>query len=167
MRSRLKKQLDVLRGVTRDSPQRQQTMRETIAWSYDLLTHQEKQVFARLGVFSGGFDLEAAEFVCSDLSGGSAASTLDVITSLVEHNLLAARNARNAGPRIHMLEVVREFAEEVLAERGEVGKTRSAHAEYFLRLGEEAEPQLLAARSAEWLARLEIEHDNLRSALAW
>jgi predicted ATPase/DNA-binding winged helix-turn-helix (wHTH) protein/Tol biopolymer transport system component len=167
VRTRLKKQLDVLQGVTRDAPQRQQTMRETIAWSYDLLIDQEKQVFARLGVFSGGFDLAAAEFVCSDLSGGSAVTVLDAITSLVEHNLLAARNALNGEPRIYMLEVVREFADEVLTESGEVEKTRRAHAEYFLRLGEEAEPQLLAARSAGWLDRLETEHDNLRATLAW
>ena len=166
VRIRLKKQLDVLQGITRDAPPRQQTMRETIAWSFDLLTDREKQIFARLGVFSGGFELEAGEFICSDLSGESTVSALDVITSLVEHNLLAA-NARNGKPRIYMLEVVREFAEEILAGRGEVEKTRSSHAEYFLQLGEEAEPQLLAARSAEWLERLETEHDNLRAALAW
>jgi predicted ATPase len=138
VRIRLKKQLDVLQGITRDAPPRQQTMRETIAWSFDLLTDREKQIFARLGVFSGGFELEAGEFICSDLSGESTVSALDVITSLVEHNLLAA-NARNGKPRIYMLEVVREFAEEILAGRGEVEKTRSSHAEYFLQLGEEAE----------------------------
>ncbi|MFL6467437.1 MAG: winged helix-turn-helix domain-containing protein, partial [Pyrinomonadaceae bacterium] len=164
---RLRKQLDFLQGAKRDAPQRQQTMRETIAWSYDLLTHREKRMFARFGVFLGGFDLEAAEYICSDLSGGSSTSILDDITSLVEHNLLAARNSRNGEPRIYMLEVVREFAEEVLTEQNEIETTRAAHAEYFLHLGEEAEPQLLAARSAAWLDRLETEHDNLRAAFAW
>ena len=164
---RLQNQLDILQGVKRDAPQRQQTMRETIAWSYDLLTDSEKQVFARLAVFSGGFDLAAAESICSDTDGDSSVSVLELITSLVEHNLLAVRTARNGEPRIHMLEVIREFAEEVLAESGEIEAARNAHAEYFLRLGDEAEPQLLAARSAGWLDRLETEHDNLRAALAW
>ena len=164
---RLQKQLDFLQSVKRDAPQRQRTMRETIAWSYDLLADQEKRMFARLSVFSGGFDIGAAEFICSELSGESPVTVLEVITSLVEHNLLAARTAKNGEPRIQMLEVVREFAGEVLAERDENETTRSAHAEYFARLGEEAEPQLLAARSAVWLDRLETEHDNLRAALSW
>jgi predicted ATPase/Tol biopolymer transport system component/DNA-binding winged helix-turn-helix (wHTH) protein len=164
---RLRKQLDFLQGSTRDAPPRQQTMRETISWSYDLLTDEEKQVFARLAVFSGGFDLPAAEFVCAELNVDSPSSVLNIITSLVEHNLLAVRNARNGEPRIFMLEVLREFADEVLTESGELEAARSAHALYFVRLGEEAEPQLLAARSAEWLDHLETEHDNLRAALMW
>jgi predicted ATPase/DNA-binding winged helix-turn-helix (wHTH) protein/Tol biopolymer transport system component len=164
---RLRKQLDFLQGAKRDAPQRQQTMRETIAWSFDLLTDIEKSVFARLGVFSGGFDLPAAEFVCTGLGGDSSTSVLNVITSLVEHNLLAARTAGNGNPRIYMLEVLREFAEEVLIENGEIDAARSSQAQYFAKLGEEAEPQLLAARSAEWLDRLETEHDNLRAALTW
>ena len=164
---RLQKRLDLLQGTKRDAPLRQRTMRETIAWSFDLLTEREKPVFARLGVFSGGFDLAAAEFVCSDLDGSAEVPILDVVTSLVEHNLLTVRTAENGEPRIHMLEVVREFAEEVLTGGGEMQKAKAAHSEYFLRLGEEAEPQLLAARSAEWLDRLETERDNLRVALAW
>jgi predicted ATPase/DNA-binding winged helix-turn-helix (wHTH) protein/Tol biopolymer transport system component len=164
---RLRKQLDFLQGAKRDAPQRQRTMRETIAWSYDLLTAVEQQVFARLGVFSGGFDISAAEFVCADPDMTPNVAVLDVITSLLEHNLLSARPAANGEPRIQMLEVVREYAEEVLAEQGDEVRTKAAHAAFFLQLGEEAEPQLLAARSAEWLDRLETEHDNVRAALAW
>ena len=165
--NRLEKQLDVLRGGSSEAPLRQQTMRQTIAWSFDLLSDREKQVLARLGVFSGGFDLESAESVIGEPADESEVSVLDAIASLVEHNLLAARNAKNGDPRIYLLEVVREFALEILTERRESDNASRSHAEYFQRLGEAAEPQLVAARSAAWLERLETEHDNLRSALAW
>ena len=164
---RLEKQLEILKSGSNGAPKRQRTIRETIAWSYDLLPDREKQIFARLGVFCGGFDLEAAESVCGDIADRSSLEILDSVTSLVEQNLLSARNALNGDPRVQMLEVVREFALEMQAEHGDTDQAGLAHAEYFLRLGEDAEPQLVAARSAAWLDRLETEHDNLRGALAW
>jgi len=159
--------LDVLSSGPSDAPKRQQTIRETIAWSYGLLNDSEKLVFARLGIFSGGCDLEAAESVCKELLDRSNLSVLDAVSSLVEHNLLVAKTAPNGDPRIQMLEVVREFAVETLVENFELESARLAHAEHFLAVGEEAEPMLVAARSATWLERLETEHDNLRQALAW
>lgn len=163
MLSRLQKKLDLLIGGARDAPVRQQTMRGTIAWSFDLLDGDEKRLFARLAVFSGGFDLEAAEAVCS----GNDFSILNGVDSLVEQNLLGTRTMEDGGVRFRMLEVVREFADEMLAETGEKIAMAGRHAEYYLTLGEAAEPRLQAARSPEWLNRLEADHDNLRTTLQW
>jgi len=167
---RLENQLKLLTGGPRDVPVRQQTMRETITWSYDLLEEKEKRLFARLAVFVGGFTLEAAEAVCGLTSGENRVAGFDVlegVTSLIEQNLLAAKDQREGDPRFQMLEVVREFAREALTESGEANVVNQRHAEYYCALGEAAEPQLEAAQSADWLNRLENDHDNLRAALNW
>jgi len=147
---RLAQRLDLLRGG-RDADPRQQTLRATIAWSYDLLSDEEQTLFARLAVFSGGSTLEASVDV--------AAADLDVLQSLVEKSLV-----RHTGERFWMLETIREFAVERLDASGEAENLRRHHAEWFLALAEEAAPNM-HWYSAEWIERLEREHDNLRAAL--
>lgn len=168
--ARLENQLLLLTGGPRDMPLRQQTMRRTIQWSYDLLTADEKNLFACLAVFVGGFKLEAAEAVCGFETPGNKGEQFDVLnglTSLIEHNLLAAKAEHERESRFQMLEVVREFAQEALKESGKFELVNRRHAEYFCTLGETAEPQLQAAQSADWLSKLENDHDNLRAALNW
>jgi predicted ATPase len=147
---RLSQRLDLLKGG-RDAQARQQTLRATIAWSYDSLDHSEKRLFAALAVFAGGCTVEAAEEVCD--------ADVDMLQSLVDKSLL-----RNTEERFWMLETIREYASERLAERPDRDELARRHAEHFLALAEEAYPHLLA-RPKEWLGRLEGEHDNLRAAL--
>jgi predicted ATPase/class 3 adenylate cyclase len=149
---RLSGRLDLLRGG-RDADPRQQTLRATIEWSYELLSKEEKALFARLSVFRGGCTLEAAEKV--------AEANLDILQSLVDKSLL-----RHTQERFWMLETIREYAAERLEASDEAERMRMDHAECFLTLAEEAEPHLHGSgRTAEWLDRLEREHDNLRAAL--
>ncbi len=148
---RLSKRLDLLKGG-RDAEARQQTLRATIEWSYDLLTEEEKTLFGRLGVFDGGCTLESAEAV--------ADANLDTLQYLVDKSLL-----RHADERFWMLETIREYAKEQLDDSGESDELRRRHAEHFLALAEEAEPHLRQHWSGQWWDRLEPEHDNLRAAL--
>jgi len=166
---RLEHQLTLLTGGPRDMPVRQQTMRATLQWSYNLLEENERRLFACLAVFVAGFTLEAAEAVCGPISETSVEhfSVLDGITSLIEHNLLTAKEQREEDSRFQMLEVVREFALEALKDSGKKDDIDRLHAEYYCALGETAEPQLQAAQSADWLNKLESDHDNLRAALQW
>jgi len=147
---RLSGRLDLLRGG-RDADPRQQTLRATIEWSYELLTPAEQRLFARLAVFRGGCTLEAAEEV--------AEADLDTLGSLVDKSLL-----RHLDERFRMLETIREYAAERLAASGEAEGLRRRHAEHFLALAEAAYPNLRGSPKA-WLDRLEAEHDNLRAAL--
>ncbi len=175
--TRLENRLKLLTGGASDLPARQQTMRSAISWSYDLLTEDEKRLFRRLAVFAGGFGFEAAASVVgaeiesdeqSEAGGHQPASdVLDGITSLVDKSLLVQKEQADGEPRLRMLEVVREYALDALAASGEAEILRRNHAAYFVALGEEAEPHLQASQSAEWLDRLEEEHDNLRAALQW
>ena len=148
---RLDQRLPLLTGGARDLPERQRTLRATIAWSHDLLSAEEQRLFRRLGVFRGGCTLEAAEQV-SD-------ADVDTLQSLVDKSLL-----RHRGDRFRMLETIREFAVERLQESGEGEQLRRLHAEHFLALAEEAEPHL-RGDPEDWLDRLEREHDNLRAVL--
>jgi predicted ATPase len=156
--------LQLLIGGARDLPARQQTLRSTIAWSYDLLDEQEKTLFRRLSVFVGGCTLESAEVIadCSNLQ----LDVLDGIASLVDKSLVR-QDDRGNEPRFMMLETIREFGLECLAASGEEEEVRRHHATYFLELAGTAEPHLLGERQAEWLARLEEEHDNARAAFEW
>ena len=149
---RLEQRLPLLTGGARDAPERQRTLRATIEWSYDLLTDEEKSLFARLAVFRGGCTLEAAEEVVG--------ASLDVLQSLVDKSLL-----RHAEERFWMLETIREYAAERLEHQGDGRPLRQRHADYFLRLAEEAEPHLTGSQQAPWLERLEAEHDNFRLSL--
>jgi predicted ATPase len=164
MLERLGNRLKLLKGGARDLPARQQTLRGTIDWSYDLLTEEEKALFWRLSVFSRGHTLEAAEEVC-DPEGKLDA--LEVVGSLLEKSLLRREEGVGGEPRFVMLETVHEYASEKLKESEEAEKFKRAHAEYFLALADEADPELNGPHQVEWLQRLETEHDNMRAALSW
>jgi predicted ATPase/class 3 adenylate cyclase len=161
---RLGSRLKFLTGGARNLPERQRTLRGAIEWSYELLTTEERTLFARLSVFAGGRTLEAIETIC-DPEG--ELDTLDVLESLIEKSLLRQEEGPGGEPRFVMLETIHEFAREKLGESGEAEVVRSRHAEHFLALAEEAEPELKGARQLEWLDRLEEEHDNIRAALGW
>jgi len=150
---RLGQRLDLLKGE-RDADPRQQTLRATIAWSYDLLGKEEQRLFARLSVFAGGSSYEAAEEI--------ADADPDTLQSLVDKSLVRRRESK-VGSRYWMLETIREYAAEQLVESGQADEVRTRHAEHFLALSERAEPHL--ARDPAWLDRLDIEVDNIRSAL--
>jgi non-specific serine/threonine protein kinase len=166
--SKLENRLKLLTGGARDLPARQQTMRGAVEWSYDLLDEDEKRLFRRLSVFAGGLTFEAAEAVCADYdSDKESLEILDPLTSLVDKSLLISKEQADGEMRFRMLEVVREYALESLEKNDEAEAMRRRHADYFLRLGEEAEPHLQGEQAAKWLNRLEEEHDNLRDALGW
>jgi len=148
---RISERLDLLRGG-RDADPRQRTLRATIEWSHDLLSEDEKTLFARISVFAGGSTLDAAEAVTD--------ADLDTLASLVDKSLL-----RHTDERFWMLETIREYAAERLEESGEAEEMGRRHAEHFLALAEEAEPSVLGANPTAWLDRLERDHDNLRVAL--
>ena len=148
--ARLSQRLDLLRGG-RDAEARQQTLRATIAWSYDLLARDEQRLFARLAVFRGGCTLEATAEVCD--------ADLDTLQSLVEKSLL-----RHSNERYWMLETIREYATERLDASGEAEELGGRHAEWYLTLAETAYPHLTGSPKA-WLDLLDAEHDNMRAAL--
>jgi predicted ATPase len=218
--------LQFLTGGARDLPARQQTLRNTIAWSYDLLSPDEQKLFRRLAVFAGGFTLEAAEEIAecglriadwgrpgtdslgasepepdsepdgsrskayAGSGGGSSQSAIDNpqsahpsasrrvpgipqsdvlegLAALVDHSLLRQEEQVDGEPRFLMLETIREFGLERLETGGETGTLRRTHAEFFLALAEQAEPELTGDGQAIWLDCLEREHGNLRAALEW
>ena len=152
--AKLAQRLDLLKGE-RDADPRQQTLRATIAWSYNLLSPEEQRLFARLAVFSGGCTYEPAEEI--------AGANPDTLQSLLDKSLLRKRDSPTA-PRYWMLETIREYAAERLEESGEAHELRRRHAEYFLVLAEEAFPELTGS-PRPWLDRLEADHDNLRTVL--
>ena len=160
---RLSNRLKFLKGGSRDLPARQQTLRGTIDWSYDLLPDEEKTLFGRLSVFSGGRTLEAIEEVC-DPDGDIDA--LEGVESLLEKSLIRQEEP-DGEPRFAMLETVQEYASEKLEESGEAGKIKGAHAEFYLALAERANAELRGPDQLEWLQRLDTEHDNMRAALRW
>ena len=155
---RLEHPLKLLKGGARDAPERQHTMRATIEWSYDLLEPSEQHLFQRLAVFAGGWTLEAAENICGD-----NLDVVDGLASLAESGLIRVEGVDEA-PRFAMLETIREYAVERLEESGDGDELRRRHADYFLALAEEAEPNLRGS-PGDWLDRLEAEHDNFRAAL--
>lgn len=165
--AKLENRLNLLTGGARDLPERQKTMRGAVMWSYDLLTDNEKAVFRELAVFSGGFRLDSAEFVCGASAGSDPTDLLDVISSLIDKSLLIQKETLDGESRFRMLEVVRDFALEMLESEGDLNAARQHHAEFFVGLGETAEPLLQGASSDVWLAKLEEEHDNLRAAMDW
>ena len=164
--ARLEERLQVLRGGAYDLPERQRTMRATIAWSYELLTPAEQALFRRLAVFVGGWRLSSAEQVCQ-AAGALELELLEGLASLLDKSLLQKEPGSDGEPRFWLLLVLREFGLEQLEEAGEVAATRTAHAAHFLGLAEEAEPHLRSAEQKGWLDRLEADHDNLRAALGW
>jgi predicted ATPase/class 3 adenylate cyclase len=166
--ARLSQRLAVLTSGARDAPVRQQTLRNTIEWSYNLLHANEQQLFRRLSVFVGGCQLSAAESVCTALSDGDGAGpVLDGVASLIDKSLLQQTEQEGGESRLVMLETIREYGLEALAASGEMEAMRQAHALYYVALAEKAEPELGGPQQAVWLERLEQEHDNLRAALRW
>ncbi len=170
---RLEHRLPLLTGGPTDLPERQQTLRQTLAWSHDLLGPAEQALFRRLAVFSGSCTLDAATAVCGALAGGSVAGAeeevLAGVSALLDQSLLRREGAEDAGgePRVGMLETIREYGRERLEDSGEADAVRGAHAAYYLALAEAASPHLRGPEQASWLTRLEADHANLRAALAW
>ncbi|HYP41115.1 MAG TPA: tetratricopeptide repeat protein [Chloroflexia bacterium] len=162
--SRLHRKVDLLVGGPQDLPARQQTLRAAIDWSYDLLVEQEQAIFRRMSVFVGGCTQEAVQAVCS-LGSELEVDLPGSIASLIGKGLLQ-QEAAGEDVRLRMLEITREYAWERLAE-SEAGAIQKRHAKYYLSVAEAAEPQLKGGQQITWLDRLEIEHNNLRSALQW
>jgi predicted ATPase/DNA-binding CsgD family transcriptional regulator len=165
--ARLEHRLQLLTHGPRDVHIRQQTLRNTIQWSYDLLSEQEQRLFRRLAVFVGGCTLEAAEALYTTLDGETR-YMFDGITSLIDKSLLQQSEQVGDGgeePRFMMLETIREYGLECVATSGEREVTQEAHAMFYLRLAETAEPELRGPQQAAWFQRLEREHDNFRAAL--
>jgi predicted ATPase len=164
--SRLDRTLEV--GGARDLPERQRTMRAALRWSHDLLSEEEKVLFRRLSAFAGGFTLEAAEAVGAGREEGTE-DVLHLLGRLVEQSLVVATDTGGEGNEVRygMLVPVRQYAQELLEESGEAEETRRRHAEFFLALAEEAEPEIRGPDQVEWLKRLEIENGNLRAAMGW
>ena len=163
---RLENRLQLLTGGALDLPERQQTLRNTIDWSHDLLTEAEQNLFRRFSVFIGGCTLDGAEAVCNtNLDLGI--DLLEGLSSLVDKNLVQRVEQPHDEPRFTMLQTIREYARERLAASGEEIATRRAHAAYCLVLAEEGNPELPAQGRDVWLTRCELEIDNFRSALDW
>jgi DNA-binding CsgD family transcriptional regulator/tetratricopeptide (TPR) repeat protein len=162
---RMEQRLPLLSGGWRDLPMRQQTMRDTIGWSYDLLDATGQVAFRRLSVFVGGFTLEAAESMLSGLL--EPIEVLDQLTSLIEQSLLQQQTGPDGAPRFHMLETVREYAFNRLESAGETDITLRRHAGIVLALAESAEPEITGPNQAAWLERLDREKGNIRGALDW
>lgn len=162
---RLENALEFLTGGARDLPARHQTLRAAIEWSYGLLEPAERVLLERLGVFSGGFTLEAAAAVCgADEPADEVATRLE---SLLEKSLVRRLVEPGEERRLLLLQSIQEYALYRLLENGEVGELRRRHAVYYLRLAEQAEPDLFGEEQAAWVTRLEREAGNLRAALAW
>jgi predicted ATPase/class 3 adenylate cyclase len=166
MLKRLEHRLSLLTSTRRDLPQRQQTLRDAIAWSYDLLEEDERRLFERLSVFAGGFTVEAAEAVC-DSDGELGVDTFEGLAALVNQSLVRQIDTEHGEGRFVMLETIGEFAAERLAGSPDAEKIARRHAAFFLGLAERAEPELTGPGRIRWLGVLESEHDNLRAALGW
>jgi predicted ATPase/DNA-binding CsgD family transcriptional regulator len=167
--ARLEHRLQILTGGARGLPVRQQTLRSTIKWSYELLSADEQRLFWRLSVFVGGCTLRAVEAVCgeADAVALDVLDVLDEVASLLDNSLLQQTEQAGDEPRFVMLETIREYGRECLEASGEREEIRRAHANYYVALAEEAEPKLCSAEREHWVHRLEREHDNFRAALSW
>ncbi|HEX5164297.1 MAG TPA: LuxR C-terminal-related transcriptional regulator [Thermomicrobiales bacterium] len=160
--SRLERRMPVLTGGPRNQPSRQQTMRDTIAWSYDLLPAEEQRLFRQLAVFAGGWTLEAAEVVC-----GHDENVLDSLTTLVDHSLVRWDEQANGSTRFGLLETIREFGLGQLEALGESVSVRDRHARWCSALAHEAVTHYSSHTEPEWHRRLDLELHNLRAALMW
>lgn len=157
---RLDDRLGLLVEGPRDQPERQQTLRNTLDWSHDLLAPVQQRLFSRLAVFAGGWTMDAADAVCD--------GDLDVVTSLgsLEEKSLVQLASAGPEPRLTMLETIREYAAEQLSVAGETETMCERHASFFLEVAERAEPELPSSRG-ELLDRLELDHDNIRAAITF
>ena len=161
---RLDRHLKLLTGGPRDAPARQQTLRGAIEWSYEMLLPSEQAGFRRLSPFAGGWTLESAEAVV-DPSGELDADTLEILASLLDKSLVRRDDNPSGDTRLSMLRTIRDYALEKLAEDPDSTEVHRRHALYFAEMALTAQGHLLGAEQAEWLEKLEAEHDNLRAAL--
>jgi predicted ATPase/DNA-binding SARP family transcriptional activator len=159
--ARLGDRFQLLSSGSRTAMPRHQTLRAVVDWSWDLLDDAERALWRRFSVFTGGATLEAAEQVCCG-SGLPAARVLDLLTALAEKSLLTVRHDP---PRYRMLEIIRAYGQERLAEAGESDEVREAHAQYFTRLAEASQDHLLRAEQLDWLEKLSADQDNLHAAI--
>jgi non-specific serine/threonine protein kinase len=166
MLARLEHRLQLLTGGPLDLPARQQSLRQTLDWSYNLLELGEQRLFRRLAVFVGGFTIEAAEAV-ANLAGELPLDSLANLAALMAKSLIRQEEQPDGEPRLWMLETMREYALEQLEASGEAMLARRSHAAFFLALAQTAEPYLIGPQQGLWLDRLEREHNNLRAALRW
>ncbi len=164
--TRLEHRLNILTGGLRDMPVRQQTLHSTISWSYDLLSEEEQRLFRRLSVFVGGYTLQAAEAVCNG-SLDLHTSVLNLLALLVDKSLLLQIGHERGESRLLMLETLREYALERLAESGEMETVQQAHAVYYLAFAEQAGPELVSHQQHLWLGLVAREYENLRAAFTW
>ena len=167
--ARLSRRLRLLTGGTRQTPARQQTLRATIEWSYNLLQPAEQRLFVQLAVFVGSFDLQAAESICGAEVGGEWAEemVLDGLQALMNKQMIRPIADLDSGPRFMMLETIREFAMDQLVVGRNVETLRRRHASYFARFVEQTAPVVRSPAEDRWHERLERDHDNLRAALTW
>ena len=163
---RLDDSLDVLSGGSRTAPPRQRTLRATLDWSHELLSHAERKAFCLLSAFAGGWTLEAAETVCPEGSVEQG-DVLELLGELIDKSLVLAGATTGGALRYRMLEPIRQYATEKLEQSEEAAGVRDRHAAFFLALAEEAAPDLEGSRHGVWSDRLEREHDNLRATLSW
>jgi non-specific serine/threonine protein kinase len=177
---RLDDSFRLLTGGSRTALPRQQTLRATIDWSYNLLSEAERILFNRLSVFAGGWTLEAAEAICADTAppppvhgglppragAGGEDDVLDLLTHLVDKSLVVVEE-QGEEARYRFLETVRQYARDKLLESREGAELRGRHLEWFLKLAEQAEPELYGEEQAKWFDRLDAELDNIRAALEW
>lgn len=189
--TRLDDRFRLLTGGSRAALPRQRTLQAAIDWSYELLTDAERVLLRRLAVFKGGWTLDAAEYVCagearqaqpgtrtkkrqganpdnlqSPAPGLGHTEILDLLARLVNKSLVVP-GLEPTAPRYHMLETIRQYAEDKLRESGETEMFRTRHLQYFVTLAHEAEPHLIGAQQAVWLARLDSEYDNIHAAMTW
>jgi predicted ATPase/DNA-binding NarL/FixJ family response regulator len=162
--ARLATRLPLLTGGARDLPDRLRTMRDAIAWSYDLLQPTEQAMLQRLSVIPGRFTLDAAAQVAGEQSDIEA---FDLLSSLVEQNLVRRLDVAEGTSRFTMLSTIREFAQEQLEQSGDADSTRDRHASWAVAFAEEAQPHLEGPESTTWLLRLAAEDHSLRAALGW
>ncbi len=162
--TRLKDRYKILTGGARVLQERQQTLRALVDWSYELLTEAEQTLLARLGVFVGGFDMAAAEQVCGD-DPLTSDDVLDLLVSLVEKSLVMLEE-RDEGTRYRMLETIRDYAREKLEQSGDLAATATRHCEHYFVMAKSAREGLNGSEQADWIWRLETEHDNVRAAMA-
>jgi non-specific serine/threonine protein kinase len=162
--ARLDDRFQLLTGGSRTAVPRQQTLRATIDWSYDLLSDEERRLLRRLAVFTGGCSLEAAEEVCGGES--SDCDALERLSHLIDKSLVAVDDEEGQR-RYRLLETVRQYARDRLFESGEASALRDRHLRFFERLALEAEPELLGPNHVAWAKQLTADHDNLRAALEW
>jgi predicted ATPase/DNA-binding CsgD family transcriptional regulator len=165
--ARLQQRLTLLTGGAHDLPARQRTLRDEIAWSYDLLAPGEQLLFRRLAVFAGGWTLEATETMGYAPQASSAdLDVLDLLAHLVNKSLVVA-DEQDGSTRYHLLETIREYSREKLLEMDEAAEVHDRHLDYYLQLAEAGEPHVLGPHQVRQLDQYAVEHDNFRAALQW